>query len=220
MKTRILIINPNSTGAMTEEIAAAACKAASPDTEITAVNPPDGPASIQGKADGDACLPGLFKLFDERINDSADYDAVVIACFDDTGLFELKARTPLPVLGIGEAAFHAAAMRGKTFSTVTTLSVSIPIIEENIARYGFRDRSIKVRASEVPVLEVGGGTIEIISTEARKAVNEDKCDAVVLGCAGMTGLAEQLNHELGVPVIDGVATAVAFCEALVKIKTT
>lgn len=217
MPNRILIINPNSTAAMTAEIAEAARACARPDTSITAVNPPDGPASIQGAEDGKNCLPGLFKTFDEALA-AHHYDAVIIACFDDTGLFELKQRVPMPVIGIGEAAFHAAAMLGRTFSTVTTLSVSIPVIEANIKAYGFAERSIRVRASEVPVLEIGRRTRQIIHDEARRACEEDACDVIVLGCAGMAGLAHTLSTDLGRPVIDGVSAAMEFCQALLRIR--
>ena len=213
MTTSILIINPNSTSAMTAEIAEAARACAHPGTSITAVNPPDGPASIQGPEDGNACLPGLFKLFDETLNDQA-YDAVLIACFDDTGLFDLKKRVSIPVIGIGEAAFHAATMLGRTFSTVTTLSASIPVIEDNIKAYGFADQSIRVRASEVPVLEVGQQTRQIIHDEARRACEEDKCDVIVLGCAGMAGLAQSLSTQLERPVVDGVSAGMGFCQTL------
>jgi len=181
------------------------------------LNPENGPKSIQGREDGEACLPGLFKLFDETTRLNA-YDAVIIACFDDTGVGELKRRSEIPVIGIGEAAFHAATMLGDSFSTVTTLSVSIPVIEENIVSYGFTSQSMKVRASEVPVLAVGSETAKIIAAEARTAIAEDKCNAIVLGCAGMADLAEQLSIDLQHPVIDGVTAAVTFCEALVRMK--
>lgn len=202
---------------MTTEIAEAARDCARPGTQITAVNPPDGPASIQGPEDGEACLPGLFKLFNQSIENQS-YDAVVIACFDDTGLIELKQRAPIPVIGIGEAAFHCATMLGHTFSTVTTLSASIPVIETNIKSYGFSNNSIRVRASEVPVLEVGQQTRQIIHDEARRACNEDKCDVIVLGCAGMAGLARSISADLGRPVIDGVSAAVGFCETLTNLN--
>lgn len=214
MQTNILIINPNSTASMTREIEVAAMKKALPGTTITAVNPLTGPPSIQGLKDGAACLPGLYALFDQMVGGQSDYDFVIIACFDDTGLGKLKATSRIPVIGIGEAAFHAATLLGSSFSTVTSLSVSIPVIEQNITQYGYANRSAKVRACEVPVLDIGSGAAEAISIEAQKAKAEDDCDVIVLGCAGMASLAPDLEEKLGLPVIDGVTMAVAFCEAL------
>ena len=215
MAIKILIINPNTTATMTAEIEAVAKAYARPDTQITAVNPTEGPASIQGPEDGAACLPYLFALFDHETTKTT-YDAVIIACFDDTGLQALKAKSAIPVLGIGEAAFHKAAMLGQTFSTVTTLSVSVPIIAENITNYGFSHRSIKVRASEIPVLNIGKKTENRLRDEVKRAIDSDKCDSVVLGCAGMAKLAQSMSNDFGVPVIDGIVAAVGFCEALVR----
>src|SRR5690606_29400625 len=119
-------------------------------TEIVARNPATGPASIQGADDGEAALPGLFGEIDQ----AEGFDAIVIACFDDTGLYAARRRTQVPVIGIGEAAYHAAMLVAERFSVVTTLSVSIPVIQENIMRYGLSARCGKVRASNVPVLEL------------------------------------------------------------------
>jgi allantoin racemase len=217
----ILIINPNTTASMTLSIAAAARAVASKGTEITVVNPDHGPASIQGPEDGEAALPGLFQVFEREMASPIRYDAVIIACFDDTGLMNLKARSPVPVLGIGEAAFHAAMMLGARFSVVTTLAVSVPVIEDNIARYGFAARCAKVRASGVPVLQLDGSDREAESTirgQANCAVAQDGCDVIVLGCAGMAGLAASMTRDFGLPVIDGVAAAVGFCESLALIS--
>ncbi|VAW17093.1 Hydantoin racemase [hydrothermal vent metagenome] len=209
----ILIINPNTTAAMTATIAAAARTVAGSGTRITAMNPDEGPASIQGPEDGTAALPGLFKLFNTEVLQNGSYDAVVIACFDDTGLAELKACSPVPVIGIGEAGFHAAMLVSQRFSIVTTLAVSIPVIEQNLSDYGFTGRCAVVRASGVPVLDLGSGAQDI-AREIELALEEDKPGAIVLGCAGMADLAAAMTEQFGLPVIDGVAAAVVLAEAL------
>ncbi|MCC0029703.1 MAG: aspartate/glutamate racemase family protein [Brucellaceae bacterium] len=213
----VLVINPNSTEAMTRSIGAAAHDAARAETAITALNPADTPPAIQGPEDGAAALPGLFRLFDEEVLGKGGYDACIIACFDDTGLLQLKRRSPVPVIGIGEAAYHAAMLVGERFSVVTTLGVSVPVIEANLAAYGFAARCGRVRASEVPVLaleEDKAGSCDLIASEIARAIAEDKPDAIVLGCAGMADLALTLSERFRMPVIDGVAAAVSFAEAL------
>jgi allantoin racemase len=212
---RILVINPNTTASMTEKIGKAAREVAGADTEIVARNPITGPASIQGPEDGEAALPGLFTEI-EKANDE-DFDAIIIACFDDTGLYQARQRTLRPVIGIGEAGYHAATLIAGRFSVVTTLSVSIPVIEDNIVTYGFKTRCARVRASEVPVLELerpGSDACRTISLEIASALSNDGSDAIVLGCAGMADLANELSLEHGVPVIDGVAAAVKLAEML------
>ncbi|MGN6464383.1 MAG: aspartate/glutamate racemase family protein [Rhizobiaceae bacterium] len=211
----ILIINPNSTASMTEKAAIAARRVSAPGTTIVARTSKSGPASIQGRADGEAALPGLFAEIEAAKQDS--FDAIVIACFDDTGLYEARKLTDIPVIGIGEAAFHTAMMVGSRFTVVTTLTVSVAVIEDNLRLYGLSRRCARVRASEVPVLDLeipGSAARQRISAEIGMAVAEGEADAIVLGCAGMADLADALSREHGLPVIDGVAAAVKMAEAL------
>ncbi|WP_421984326.1 aspartate/glutamate racemase family protein [Roseibium sp.] len=216
----LLIINPNTTVAMTEKIGEAARAAADQGTRITAINPVHGPAAIQGADDGAAALPGLFSLVDEVLNGAGQYDALIIACFDDTGLWTLKEKLNMPVIGIGEAAYHTAALLASRFSVVTTLSVSVPVLEENLDRNGLRPRCGRVRASEVPVLELeeaSASAIDKIRVEIEAALHEDQAGAIALGCAGMADLAHALSAEFGIPVVDGVAAAVRLAEVALDI---
>ncbi|WP_152048323.1 aspartate/glutamate racemase family protein [Aureimonas psammosilenae] len=210
---RILFINPNATASMTEKIAAAARAAAGPGTSILSATNRAGPPSIQGPADGAAAEPGLLALICER---EGDADAIVIACFDDTGLERARALTLKPVIGIGEAAMRAAGAGGRPFSVVTTLSVSVPVIEDNVRVYGLTAACRRVRASEVPVLaleEPGSTARETVAAEIAAALAEDRSGAIVLGCAGMADLADQFAARFGLPVLDGVVCAVKALEA-------
>lgn len=214
---RLLLINPNTTTAMTRKIEAAAKAVAGPDTEIIATNSQDGPASIQGYLDGATCLPGLLAEAARH----PDVDAIVVACFDDTGVDALRCTTTAPVIGIGEAAYHAASMISAKFGVITTLSRSVPVLEANLVRYGLDRRCACVRASDVPVLELEKAdpdTTERIRAEIRNAIDHDGVEAIVLGCAGMTDLMQSLSNEFGLPVVDGVGCAVAFAEALVRAR--
>jgi allantoin racemase len=213
---RILVINPNSTRHMTDKIGLAARNVAAEGTEIVAVNPTDGPAAIEGYYDEAMCVPGLLAIIRSR----NDFDAVVIACFDDTGLDAARCVTDRPVIGIGEAAYHVASMISNRFSVVTTLSRSVPALENNLERYGLARRCARVRASEVAVLELerpGSDGRARVSAEVGRAVAEDRAEAIVLGCAGMADFASSLSAEHGLPVIDGVAAAVAMAESLVRL---
>lgn len=215
----ILVINPNSTASMTRKIAAAARAAAGPSSRITAINPSEGPAAIQGREDGEAALPGLFSLFDRSLSEDPTIGAVIIACFDDTGLWELRARSPVPVIGIGEAAYQVASVAAPKFSVVTTLSVSVPVLQENLEKTGLAARCVRVRASDVPVLELEDPESDArhrVEAEIALALQEDGAGAIALGCAGMADLAHDLSAKFKVPVIDGVASAVRLAEAITQ----
>jgi allantoin racemase len=213
---RIHVVNPNATASMTAKIAAAARRAAPAGVEIVAVTNPDAPASIEGHVDGALAAPGLLRAIADA--EAAGVDAHVIACFDDTGLDAARALAAAPVIGIGEAAYHVASLIAGRFSVVTTLSISVPILEDNLRRYGLIERCARVRASGVPVLaleEPGSNARERISAEIGAAIAEDRAEAIVLGCAGMADLARLLAQKHGVPVVDGVAAAVKLAESLV-----
>jgi allantoin racemase len=213
---RIHVINPNTTHSMTLKIGLAATAAASPGVEIMAVNPSFGPASIEGYFDEAFSVPGLI----DEIGKAGEADAFVIACFDDTGLEAARCATHAPVVGIGEAAFHMASLIAAKFSVVTTLSRSIIPIEHNLAKYGLISRCARVRAAEVPVLALEDASSDarrLIEREIERALDEDGAEAIVLGCAGMTDLARELERNAGVPVLDGVACAVNLAESLVRL---
>jgi allantoin racemase len=212
---RIIVINPNTTASMTAKIGEAAASVASSATQIVAVNPADGPPSIEGYFDEVFAIPGIIAEMGK-----APADAYVIACFDDTGLDAARCATDAPVIGIGEAAFHMASLVAGKFSVVTTLARSVPAIEHNLAKYGLASRCAKVRSSEVAVLELerpGSNARHRISQEIARAISEDRAEAIVLGCAGMADLAHSLSEEHGVPVLDGVVCAVTLAESLFKV---
>lgn len=204
---KIAYINPNSSEGMTVSIVDSARKAL-PGTEIFGLTNTAGPPAIQGPEDGDRAIPGVLDLLPVVRMQGAD--AIVIACFDDTGLEEAQARSALPVLGIGQASYVMASLFGMRFSVVTSLAVSIPVIGTNIEKLGYSRHCASVRASDLPVLVIDEGgpkVLDRIAAEIEAAVSEDGATAVILGCAGMAPLKEDLEARTDIPLIDGVAAS-------------
>lgn len=215
---RIKVINPNSTATMTEVIAAAARSAASPGTTIVAATSTSGPASIEGHYDEAVSVIGLLEAI--RAGERDGCDGYVVACFGDPGLLAAREAARGPVLGIAEAAMHAASFLATGFSIVTTLGRTRIIAEHLLRNYGMEHHCRRVRATEIAVLDLEDPASDArsrILDECRRALDEDGSGAIVLGCAGMADLALDLQDELGVPVIDGVGIAVRFVEALVGV---
>jgi allantoin racemase len=201
---------------MTEKAAIAARAVAAAGTEIIAATSRMGPVSIEGHYDGALAIPGLLAELKDR---QAGYDAAVIACFDDTGLEAARSFADVPVLGLCESAIATAGFLAQRFTVVTTLERSRVLIDNLVRRYGMGDRA-RVRASDIPVLELedrASGAIGKLRAEIERALSEDGAEAIVLGCAGMTDLARELQEIYGVPVVDGVAAAVKQAEALVSL---
>ncbi len=214
---RIKVINPNTTASMTAKIGACARAVAAAGTEIVAVNPAMGPASIESHYDEALAVPGL--LAEVAAGERDGIDGYVIACFGDPGLLAARELARGPVVGIAEAAMHAASFLGGRFSVVTTLARTIGIAEHLAEAYGMARFCARVRACELPVLELerpGSAARERIVAECRAAIDEDGAEVIVLGCAGMTDLCAHIGAVLGVPVVDGVAAATLQVQSLVR----
>ncbi len=216
---KLAIINPNSTESMTKKCEEVALKFKNSDTEIWASNPTNSPKSIEGHYDEVQSLPGLM----DEILKAKEWgaDAYVVACFDDPGLEAARELVDGPVIGICEAAMHMTSMISSSFSVVTTLNRAIPIIEELSHKYGMDKFCKKVRAADIPVLALEDGTCNAmgkIEAEILKAVKEDGCEAIILGCAGMADLTIELSKRCNIPVVDGVLCAIKMAESLVGAK--
>lgn len=213
---RILVVNPNTTASMTATIDHAARSVAAPGTEIVTLNPDKGPVSIESQYDSAYCVPGMLELI--RAGEASGFDGYVIACFRDPGLEAAREIATGPVVGIAEAAMHAASLIASGFTIVSTLPRSVPVQYALARKYGFERHLKKVRAAGIPVLELEdprSGAADKVKAIVETAIAEDGAEAILLGCAGMVELARRLTGETGVPVLDGVTAAVKMVEALV-----
>ncbi|QIE54378.1 aspartate/glutamate racemase family protein [Pikeienuella piscinae] len=213
---KIKVINPNTTWSMTEKIGEAARAVASPGTEITAVSPQMGPVSIEGFHDEAFAAIGVVD--EVRKGEAEGYDGYVVACFGDPGLAAAREVARGPVIGIAEAAMHAASIIGTGFSIISTLERSRPMMEHLVHAYGMEHFCRSIRMTDMAVLDLeveGSNAQKLVINECRKAIEEDHSDSVLLGCAGMSDLMAQVSREIGAPAIDGVSAGVKFVEALV-----
>ncbi|WP_251975947.1 aspartate/glutamate racemase family protein [Salinicola avicenniae] len=214
----IHVINPNTTAGMTDKIGACATRVAAPGTRIQVSQPESGPVSIESHFDEAISTVGVLE--EVRQGEAHGADAYVIACFGDPGLLAARELTRAPVIGIAEAGFHLATLISTRFSVVTTLSRTAIIAEHLLAQYGFRDHCRRVRAIDLPVLELenpAGNAYEALLAECRRARDEDGIGAIVLGCGGMADLTQRLTEALGLPVVEGVSAAVKLAESLVSL---
>lgn len=213
---RIRVINPNTTETMTRSIGAVAESAAWPGTSITTVNPDMGPVSIESNYDEALSVPGV--LAEIRRAESEGADGYVLACFGDPGLDAARELATGPVLGIAEAAMHMASHLGRGFSVVTTLERTAGRAWDLAERYGMSRFCRGVYGCDIAVLDLDQNprTKDILIEHCRRAARDDGSDVIVLGCAGMAELCQDISTEIGLPVIDGVAAAVNLVQSLVS----
>lgn len=212
---KIKVINPNTTASMTQKIGAVAVSVANRETEIIVCNPDMGPVSIESHYDEALSVAGI--LDEIRKGEMERVDGYVIACFGDPGLLAARELATGPVIGIAEAAMHAASLIATGFSIVTTLGRTKIIARHLVENYGMTRLCRRIRAIDLPVLSLEKDSLveSIVLEECHKALVEDECGAIILGCGGMADLADRLRDKLGIPVIDGVSAAVKLVEVLV-----
>lgn len=211
---RILVINPNTTQAMTEDIGRMARKFARPDTEIVAESPSSGPRSIEGHFEDYIAAAATVEHVAKNRN---DYDAFVIACYGDPGLYACREITDKPVIGIAEASVRMSAFIAHNYSIVTVLPRVRPLLADLVRSIGMESRCASIRCCNLTVLEIEEdpkrAVIELIN-ESRKAVEHDHAESILLGCAGMGPLDEEIQAAVHVPVLDGTVCAVKIAEGL------
>jgi Asp/Glu/hydantoin racemase len=207
MKSRILVINPNSNESVTRGIDQAmdACRVEY-NVDISCSTLADGPFRIETDDDISAVVP----LVVGEISKHDGYDAFVIACYSDPGLDESRAETNKPVFGIQESAVSLSATFERRFGVLALGRESIQRHIAYIRQLGYQsfhagerplDVSIDAAANDPRVLQ------KIIDT-GRQLIEEDGAETLILGCAGLAALRKAAQLELGVPVIDPVQAAV------------
>jgi allantoin racemase len=215
---KILLLNPNTTAAVTDLLHAAGSKVASPGTELVPATAPRGVPYIATRAE--AQIGGAIAL--EMLAEAGDgVDAAIIAAFGDPGLFGARELFSFPVVGLAEAAMLTACMVGRRFSIVTFAGALAPWYEECVAMHGLASRCAGIRTldgSFKSISEVQAEKEELLVALANRAVEQDAADVVILSGAPLAGLAAKVGDRIPVPVIDPVAAAVRQAETLAVLK--
>ena len=146
------------------------------------------------------------------------FDAVIQAGYGEHGREGLQELLEVPVVDITEAAATSPRLPATSYSVVTTLDRTVPLIEDRLLLAGL-ERCASVRSSGLSVLELEEDPSCSQGDRPRGgvAVRDDKAEVICLGCGGMAGLDAAVRQAAGVPVVDGVTAAVKLAESLVAL---
>lgn len=188
------------------------------EVQLVVVNIPHGPDSMESAYDEAIAAPYILQQVVSAETEGCD--AVVIDCAADPALRAAREISELPVVPAGEASYHAAMMVAGKFSVITVLPTTANEISDHLKMYGFSSRVASVRSANVPVLalEDEQEAEEHLYAAARKAIDEDGAQAIVLSCTGMMAMRDSLEKRLGVPVIEPYLAAIQFAASLVRMK--
>lgn len=215
---RILLINPNTTEALTERLASAARAVAGPATELVCVTAKRGVPYISTRSEA---LIGGVQVLEILAEHQGDVDAAIVAAFGDPGLGAARELFDIPVVGLAEAGMLTACMLGGKFSIVTFAQALGPWYKECVAWHRLENRCSGVRmlhGSFRSIAEVQEEKEDLLIDLAKQAVFEDEADAVVLAGAPLAGLAAKVRDRIPVPVVDCAEAAIKQAEALAALR--
>jgi allantoin racemase len=216
---RLLLINPNTSQSMTDRMEQVAIRCAHPGAQIRAITATEGIPYIATRAE--AQIAGRV-LLDMLARHHLECDAAIVAAFGDPGLLGARELFDIPVIGLAEAAMLSACMLGARFGIVTFSPALRGWFQDCVAMHGLGARCSGLRTLD----SAPPGDVSMVQEEiedqlvelARKAVEEDGADVIILAGAPLTGLAEKIRDRVSVPVVDQVVAAVKQAEALLALN--
>jgi allantoin racemase len=214
---RILVLNANTTGFVTETAAAEGRRVASAGTEIVPVTADFGAAIVATRTEHAIAEHAAVEL---AARHAKGFDAVVIAVSYDTGLKALREMLPVPVVGMTEAALLTACMVGGRIGLIGFGARVWPIYRELVEGYGLAGRIAGNRVLEnTSAYKPGDYTAldaELVAA-ARDLIEKDGAESIVLLGAVMAGASRRIEARVPVPVLDGMRCAIPQAEALVRV---
>ena len=195
-------------------------KFAASNTEVSVWDAPDGPASIESSVEEHLAVPGLLKGVKRA--EEEGFHALIVGCFGDPGVEAARELAAIPIIGPCEASLAASIPLGHQASIITVLHNVIYSLRRVARVAGLESRLASVRAVEVSVLDLAKERSRVVETfvrEGKKALEEDGADVLIPGCMSMAflGVAEEVQKELGVPVLNPAAVALKTAELVVRL---
>ncbi|MEH7344579.1 aspartate/glutamate racemase family protein [Bacillus sp. JJ1532] len=222
MSKRILWINPITTDLFNQTFAEEFQKVKQPDTIVDVVSlvPANGPIHLEYNCYEVMIMPELLKLIKKAEEDG--YDAAIIGCFYDPILRAAReVSKKMVVTAPAEASLHIATTLGESVSIVVGRRKWIPEMKENVHKYGFADKLASFKSIDLGVHDFQKDhheTSSRIKQAAKEAVDKDGADVIILGCTMEFGFYNEVQEEIGVPVIDASLAPLKYAEFLVEIK--
>lgn len=219
---RLLLINPNTTAAVTERLVTHLAPAMPAGFELEARTASFGAPYIDSEVSHAVATHAVVQAWQDASEDhTAPIAGVLIGCFGDPGLFALREACPCPVTGLAEAAFIEAVQIGD-FAIVTGGVRWGPMLQRlahNLG-YGAVLRHIETVAPSGAALLADPHLAQDHLGRACEAAARSGAKAIIIGGAGLAGWAERLQPQCPLPLIDsvqaGLRVLLSQCSALVR----
>jgi allantoin racemase len=223
---KICVINPVTTRSWEGDTQEAYQQAARETTQVKTVSLDWGPPSVESYRDEALAIPDIINK--TILAEKEGFDAVIIDCMADPGLFAARESVRIPVVGPVEASMHLAAILGHRFSFIALLDEDRAFTENLAKLYGLPRKLASVRCIGVPVLEINTDLEKVargMEEASEKAVREDGAHVLIPGCNLLARLVPRIQaylDERGLPAVflNSREVAMKLTESLVDMKLT
>jgi allantoin racemase len=154
------------------------------------------------------------------------YDAVVMDTVSDSGMYALRSRLQIPVIGPGLVSYLVGILLGHRFSIITMWDKWTHLYEKNLALYDLKQKCASIRAVNIPpdVEALFTGKEEEmfakLTAEAQKAIDEDGAGVILLGSTTMHQAGDYMSEHLRAPVVNPGPVAIKLTESIVQLGLT
>ena len=154
------------------------------------------------------------------------YDAVVMDTVSDSGMYALRSRLQIPVIGPGLVSYLVGMLLAHRFSIITMWDKWTHLYEKNLALYDLKQKCASIRAVNIPpdVEALFAGKEEEmfarLTAEAQKAIDEDGAGVILLGSTTMHQAGDYMSEHLPAPVVNPGPVAIKLTEAIVQLGLT
>ena len=209
----LLLVNSNSTTAVTDRMVETAYTVASPHTTITGMTTSSAAVIRSHFEFAEAAVQTVLALK----QNAPGHDAAIIGCFGDPGLKAARQELDMPIVGLAEAAMLMAHTLGGRYGIITFGQHHRINIADLARSYGLHPRLASVRIANISYGAIIGNpdqSLDACVAAGKQALSQDGADVLILGGGPVTGMASKISAMLGVPVLDSVACATKLAESL------
>ena len=207
---RLLLYNPNTNQEVTSSLGRTAQRLLRHDDVLQLATRGSGEAFIgseeaiaSARAAVHGNLPRLAK----------DCDAVLLACFGDLGVDQIRRELKRPIVSLSDAFFAAAPFLGRRIGVLTTSEFWVDRLTIEA-----RKKGASSWIAEMVNLNVSAEEAVIsLRTRCRSVIAEmaatGRCDALIFAGALLVSLSAEMAESSPLPLIDALATGIGLCRA-------
>lgn len=215
--TALVMINPNTSEAVTLEMLALARLSAPPSVHITALTARSGAALILDPESLRHAASAILAL----VPFMQSCDGAIVAGFGDPGCDALRDCLDMPVTGFGEASFEAACRNALPCAVITTTPALVGSIQQQAQAHSVAPLFCGVFTPDT--CDPAALMADPVQTQRALAALFDTARAagarqIIVGGGPLARAARVLATEVAMPIIDPVSAAVAL--ALERAETS